>query len=226
MRKLYIPLLITALSLLPFFKKGVEPKPSPRQPPPQPDEDVEVYKRRAALYRRMLERYREVIEASEDKSVAELRSLINPENSAVQLLKGRLTEDFRPYIYERDFMQAAERAYAFVKDEIKNEPLPLDFWLTPEDMLELKVADEIDKAMLLCSLLIAFENHSAKVVVETGGRLRHAFVLFEFGGKTYKMDPAHGVFMSGTREEVLAEQLSGAEKKLVYEFNNSEYNEW
>ncbi len=218
------------MALLPFMKRRGEPKPEPAPPPSEPlpveESELEAMKRRLALHRKIIERYRDIIETSEDKSVTELRSLINPENSAVAGVRDLINSKFRPYLYDRDFPKAAQLAYSYCHDEIKNEFLPVDFWLTPEDIVELKAADEMDKAIFLCSLLIALENQTAKVVVETEGRKRHAYVTFEYDDTFYLMDPAHSVNASGKKDDVISEQITDAERKLIYEFNNLEYNEW
>lgn len=226
-----VALLIIMYSLLPFMKR--EPKPEPAKPPQTPSPsppaeggELEALRMRVALYKKIIERYREVIETSEDKSVTELRSLVNSDNPAIVSIRDSILEKFRPYLYDRDFPKAAELAYGYCLKELRNEFLPVDFWLTPEDILELKAADEMDKAIFLCSLLIALENQSAKVVVETEGRKRHAFVTFEFGSTFCLMDPAHGIYTAGPREKIISEQIHDAERKLIYEFNNKEYNEW
>ena len=217
---------------LPFIKKQ-EGKPAQptaggdREPEKGHEcEDCEPYKRKAALYKKIINRYKETIEASEDKSITELRTLIVPDNPVVAKIAEQVKSFFHPYIYDRDFLKAAEKAFSYCRDEIRNEPLPLEFWLTPEDIIELRAADEIDKAIFLCSLLIALENQSAKVVVETQERMRHAFVTFEFQGEFHLMDPTHGVNTRGEREEVIRRQIRQREKKVIYEFNNTEYNEW
>jgi hypothetical protein len=189
-------------------------------------EDCEPFKRKAALYKKIIDRYKETIETSENKSITELRALVVPENPTVKRIAEQIMSSFRPYIYERDFLVAAEKAYEYCCDEIRNELLPVEFWLTPEDIVELKAADEIDKAIFLCSLLIALENQTAKVVVETQERMRHAFVTFEFQGEFHLMDPTHRVDIKGARDEVIRRQIKQPEKKIIYEFNNMEYNEW
>jgi hypothetical protein len=213
---------------LPFQKKGGE-TPKNGQGPPAPEKptekDHELCKRKAAVLRKIIERYREQIEAGEAKTVPDLRNFIDAKGRAVQEVKQKIANEFRPYVYENNFLEAAEKAFKFLKDEIGNETLPVDFWLLPDDVLELKLADEMDKAIFLCSLLLALDNETAKVVVETNGA-RHAFVLFEFNGKFHLMDPVHDVNIIGSREEVLKQHLTGHDYKLVYEFNNKGYEEW
>jgi len=185
--------------------------------------EEEECKQRVALYRRIIERYREMIEKSETKTVTELRSLIVPKDAAVVKLRDGLLKEFRPYIFEQHFEEVARKAYAFVLDKVANEELPVDFWLEPRDVVELRVADEMDKAVLLCSLLRSLECESAKVIVESNGE-RHVFVGFEFKGKYMLMDPAHRVMVEGKREDVLKKRF-GSGRKQVYEFNDKEYDE-
>lgn len=206
--------------------KAEPPKPAPGKPEGHECEGCLPAKQKAALYKKIIGRYKETIEAEEDKSVTELRSLVVPEDPVVSRISGLLKSTFHPYIYDRNFLKAAEKAFLYCRDEIRNEFLPLEFWLTPDDIFELKAADEIDKAILLCSLLIALENGSAKVVVETQQSMRHAFVTFEFNEGFYLMDAAHDVNITGVKEEILKRQIKQQENKVIYEFNNFEYNEW
>jgi len=211
---------------LPFLKKKMggekEGARESEKELPEPCADHELG---IAVYKKIIRRYREQIEKNEYKTISELRALVNPGSAAIQEINNKLREEFHPYIYEKDFLSAAEKACAFVKDEIKNVALPLDFWLAPEDILELRAADETDKAIFLCSLLIALDNAGARVVVETNGE-RHVFVLFEFNGIFYLMDPVHDVRLEGAKEEVLKTYFAErAGNRLVYEFNDRVYEE-
>jgi len=221
-------IIVFAANIIPFLRKK-EPEPKPEEPPCEVCEsELEVCKRRESVYRKIIERYRELIEASESKSIPELRSLVRPQSSSVIELKDKLTKDFKPYEYEKDFLTAAQTAFEFVKDEIKTEHVPVEFWLSPKEILELKAADEMDKAILLCSLLIALGNRNAKVVVEMKGGLKHAFVMFSFGNRYFLFDPVHNVNLAGSKE-ILEAQISterDEENKIVYEFNDMEYDEW
>ncbi|VVC03323.1 Uncharacterised protein [Candidatus Burarchaeum australiense] len=199
---------------------------SAAQTAPEPSEaEVELgtLRRRVALYRRILERYREMIEKAETKTVTELRTLIVPDDPEVVKLRDEILEAFRPYIYQQHFEAAAHKAYEFVLGEVANEELPVDYWLEPRDIIELRSADEMDKAVLLCSLLRSLECESAKVVVESNGE-RHVFVGFEVGGRYVLMDPAHKKVVEGVREDVLMRMFGGG-RKNVYEFNDKEYDE-
>jgi hypothetical protein len=223
-------IIIFAANIIPFLRKREvpEPKPEPDEATKECESELEVCRRRESIYKKIIERYRELIEAGESKSIPELRSLVRPQSSSVLELKDKLTREFKPYDYEKDFLTVSQKAYEFVKGEIKTEHVNIEFWLSPKDILELKAADEMDKAILLCSLLIALGNKAAKVVVEMKGGLKHAFVLFSFGNRFYLFDPVHDINLAGSKE-ILEAQIStekDEENKIVYEFNDVEYNEW
>jgi hypothetical protein len=232
MKVVYI--IIYSANLIPFLKKREKPEPKLEEPKPEEavcgecESELEASRRRESIYRKIVERYRELIEAAESKSIPELRSLVKPQSSSVLEVREKITREFSQYSYENDFVAAAQKAYEFAKDEIKTEQVPVEFWLTPNDIVELKAADEMDKAMFLCSLLIALGNKGAKVVVEMKGGLKHAFVMFSFGNRYYLFDPVHNINLAGSKE-ILEAQISSEkdeENKLVYEFNDVEYNEW
>ena len=157
-------------------KAGEAPKEAHENARAAEENEIDALRRKVALYRRVIERYRDMIEKAETKTVTELRSLIVPDDPDVVKLRDEILEDFRPYIYQQHFESAARKAYGYVLSELANEELPVDFWLEPRDMIELRAADEMDKAVLLCSLLRSLECESAKVVVESNGE-RHFLAL-------------------------------------------------
>jgi hypothetical protein len=185
--------------------------------------ELQALRRKVAVYRRIIERYREIIEKAETKTITELRLMIRPNDPAVLQMRDEVLSDFRPYMFEEHFEKAVKMAYEYVREKIANEELPVDFWLTPEDVLDLRAADEMDKAVLLCSLLRSLECEDAKVVVESDGD-RHVYVGYSFKGRYTLMDPTHGEVAHGGREEVLEKQFGGR-GKVVYEFNDKEYDE-
>lgn len=218
---------IIMYGLLPFFKKSPEPEEPKKEDVCKPIElEAERYKKRCAIYEKILDRYRELIETNEDKSVSELRSLVQPENEAVKRIRDGILKRFQPYIFERDFEKAAEEAYSYCRDTVVNVALPIEFWMKPEDIVEVGAADEMDKAIFLCSLLISMQNQTAKVVVETSGGLTKSYVSYEIGGEYHLMNPARGIHDKGRKEDVVGRVIGSTKDKTIYEFNNIEYKEW
>jgi len=224
----YNPALFISSSLfLPFLKKSPPPEEPEEGDGPACDADeLKLYKQRSAVYKKIIDRYSEMIEEKENKTITELKTLVRPENKAILKVRDDLVSEFDSFLYERDFPDAAKNAFSFVKEKISDVYLPLDFWLTPEEIIELKAADDIEKSIFLCSLLIALGNNSSRVGVEVEGRAKRAFVFFSFNNEDWFMDPVKGVIAKGEKKELFEKQLPGYTNKVVYDFNDQEYHEW
>jgi hypothetical protein len=61
---------------------------------------------RLRLHRLIIDRYREEIEEHENKTVADLKSMIQPHEPIISKLRESLLEGFRPYIYQEHFLPA------------------------------------------------------------------------------------------------------------------------
>ena len=174
------------------------------------------------MYLAIIERYKDYIEDRESISVAELPRLVSPKSEAVLLKVGEIKQELSPFNYDTDFKEAGRRAFYFVKDKITEVLLPLQFWFTPEETLAFMMGDRMDKGILLCSMLVALGNPSAKVLMKIDGEDKKILVHYEFGGKTFVMDMDDGVNEFPSKEKML-EWLSIREETTAYEFNNQSY---
>ena len=129
------------------------------------EKEVERLGKLNQLYLAIISRYKEYIQEKEGLSVAELPTLVTPKDEALVKKAAEIKAGFEGYTYERDFQKASAAAFSFVKSGIEDAVLPLEFWLSPRDTLAYGMGDMIDKNILLCSLLIALGNPSAKVLV-------------------------------------------------------------
>lgn len=187
---------------------------------------------RLKLYRLLLKKYAPIINERETKTVGEIKGLINKDDLTVQ----SLIAQFKPenYNYERNFLQAAKKAFEFLQREIRyvKPDVELNFWLTPAEMLASKVADDEDLAVFLCSILFALGNENASVmIVELEDLTTHAFVVMEFKGKVYFLDATQEHSFDkycGTMPELLQEYtFNGARvNRLLYKFNHFEYRQF
>lgn len=206
---------------LPFMKKPAGDKESQAASqavpavPEQPSEDSLKLK----LYRLIIDRYRDKIEEYETKSVSELKSLIQPHDEKVLQLRESISEGFHPYVYEEHFLSAAKTAFAHL-GSFRTIPAPVSFWLTFSDMRELMAGDEIDKSILLCSLLRSMGSENAKVFVTD---MRNAYVLFQFSGKSYVADHSQRELPTFESGEAALQHLKG---KILYSFNDKEYEDF
>ncbi len=206
---------------------------------------------RMSAYKRIIERYAAHINASEQKTVPQLKELVRPNDSAVQKTAREITSAFEAekkasatgfhessefeYEYARDFLPCAKRALEFCKSlSPVHADLPVSYWLSPQEILELGAADPLDRAIFFCSLLQAIGCRSARVrMVQFEEGATHPFVLFEFEGKSFVADAFDKNAQLSGRENVTFESTLSSIKageakysKSLYEFNNFEFEEF
>ncbi len=186
------------------------------------DSMTEAEDRLAGLYLAIISRYKDYIEEKEELSVAELPTLVTPRADDIVSKAEEIKAGLSPYFYDRDFFAAARHAFEFVNASIDEVTLPVQFWLTPEETIRFRAGDRMDKSILLCSLLIALENHSTKVFMLIRNNDRKTCVYFEFAGKVTVMDFKDGIGEYRNRNEML-EKFAITEDDTAYEFNNRSY---
>ena len=183
---------------------------------------TEAEDRLSGLYLAIISRYKDYIEEKEELSVAELPTLVTPRAEDIVSKADEIKAGLSPYFYDRDFIAAARLAFDFVKDYIDEVTLPVQFWLAPEETMRFKAGDRMDKSILLCSLLIALENHSAKVFMLIRDNERKTCVYFDFFGMVTVMDFKDGISEYRSRDEML-EKFAITADDTAYEFNNRSY---
>jgi hypothetical protein len=206
---------------LPFMKKPAGDKTAQQAPssadisPSEPPEDEIKIK----LYKLIIDRYRDKIEEYETKSVSELKSLIQPHDAKITALRNSLNEEFHPYVYGENFLAAAKTAFSHVSS-FRTIPAPVSFWLSFSDMEEIMAGDEIDKSILLCSILRSLGSENAKVFVTD---TRNSYVLFQFPPKSYVADHSQKELAEFETGEKALESLKG---RILYSFNDKEYEDF
>jgi hypothetical protein len=202
---------------LSFMKKQAD---SQKQEPPKaqaaiaPDDEA-----RLKLYRIIIERYREEIEGHESKSVSDLKGLVQPRSETILSIRDSILETFRPYVYAEHFLQAAKMCFSYVSS-FKPVSAPVSFWLSFSEMKELMAGDEIDKSILLCSLVRSIGSESAKIFVTDS---KASYVVFEDKGVHYFADHSKpGLLEAKGWQECLA-LMRG---KPIYAFSDKEYEDF
>jgi hypothetical protein len=198
---------------IPFLKEEQEPEGEKR-------DELRSCQDKLKLYELIFHRYKDMIEQRESKTVTDLKALIKPSDETIVRKKAELTDKIRPYIFEQHFLEAAEEAHKLVRT-IRTYVLPVDFWLSPKEVLELRGGDPMDKAVFLCSLLIALENAESYVVAGTNKGIKIA-VAFKFNNEWHLLDPISAQHVKGKKED-LVQQWFG-DMNRVYEFNDKEYS--
>lgn len=197
-----------------------------------PDSDAEKAVLLHRLYKLLLQKYADIINEKEERTIGEVKALIDANDLTIQsLVAGFKTE---PYSFENNFLQAAEKAFhfasravAFVKADVR-----LSFWLSPKEIMEIRVADDEDHAVFFCSLLLALGDQRAEVVIaELEDLSTHAFVITEYQSKFFLWDPSQphdfNAF-SGFKENALARfDFNGAKiRRFLYKFNRFNYEQF
>ena len=189
---------------------------------------------RAEVYKRIIERYADTIGLMEDKTIPELKALVNPEDEAVVRVKQRIFDELKgenaawEYSFETHFplfMKAALKHCNSLKPV--NADLSISYWLKPSEIDALGAADPFDKAIFLCSLLESAGGEAKVRVLELEGNAKHAVVLCLLGGKSVLLDPSCSSEPEegASEEEVLQKHVLEGKKivKSLYEFNNADY---
>ncbi len=145
------------------------------------------------IYKKMVERYKKEIEEKEYRSISELRLMVSPYNEFIKALKERLLEGIQPYNYENHFFSAVEKATEYIKG-IENVQMPIEFYLSFEEIDLIKAAETREQTILLASLLRAFGSESAAVLLTS----KRPYVYFKWKDEHYLINPESGSLLSGS----------------------------
>lgn len=141
------------------------------------------------IYLLILSRYKNLIREKESKTISEIRQLVSPYNNEfARKLKDRFTTDISNYDYENNFFTVVERAIEYMK-KIRTCEFTIPFWMTFEEITELKISDSANKAIFFATILRSLGSENVMVVVTKSKR---QYVKFEWGGDKYLFVPETG----------------------------------
>lgn len=180
-----------------------------------PDEMDE--KTKLKLYMLIVNRYKDMISKQEEHSVSEIRQRISPYDDQLKSIRDRLIKDIGPYEYDKHFFQAVQRILDYIRN-IKTVRFLLTFWMSFEEIDELKVAGVMDKALLLAALLRSLDSKDVKVMVT---KSEHVFVGFTWRGDNHLIVPESGSLLA--RED---STKMFADDPLAYSFSDLFYESY
>jgi len=183
--------------------------------------ELNILNDKIKLLELIIDRYRSTIEQSETKTIADIKALINPKDETVKRIASEIAGEFKPYIYDQNFLAAAQKVHEYVR-QIRTVKTPIDFWLMPKDVIKLRAGDQMDKAVLLCSILMGLDNSDCYVIVGVNDGTK-VVVAFKFNEEWYLMDPASKGMINGKKDDIIQQWLGDEEN--IYEFNNINYNQ-
>jgi superfamily I DNA and RNA helicase len=180
----------------------------------------------------LLQKYGDIINEREKRTIGEIKALVDGSDLSIQ----SLAQDFMGdnYSFESDYENTLKEVYKFVVDEISfvDADLNLNYWMSPKEVLEQKVADDEDFAVFMCSLMKALKDDKAEVIIAELDNLRtHAFITTELGNKFLLLDPSQGKPFEefyGEKTEVLAKYSFNGNKikTFLYKFNSDKYEQF
>jgi hypothetical protein len=187
---------------------------------------------RERFYKMLLDKYADIINEKEQRTVGEIKNLINKEDPLVLDLLSQFKKE--NYLYDRDYLFVAQQVFEFITREIKFIPndLNVNFWLLPKDILTNKVSDDEDLAVLLCTCLFTLGDEKATVyLMELEDLHTHAVVITTINDKTLLLDPSnpHGFFKYYDEKARVFKryQFNGQKlKRALYRFNSEEYEQF
>ncbi|NUN11087.1 hypothetical protein HUU53_00375 [Candidatus Micrarchaeota archaeon] len=197
-----------------------------------PFREQDNWKAKALAYKELLEKYSEFIELHEEKTIPELKALVTPKHEAVASLRTDLFEQLSVEYLEGD---SFEKFVSLASDFVQSLPaigseLSFSFWLAPEQSLKVKAGDSMDKALLLCSLLLSAEIPAKIRIVELNNGLRQPIVLASLGDRVVLCDcsgkkkPSFGLNDESVVGTYSFEGTNAV--KSLYEYNDSFYKDF
>ncbi|MCX8167072.1 MAG: hypothetical protein N3E37_04435 [Candidatus Micrarchaeota archaeon] len=128
------------------------------------------------VYAKILERYKDIIEEKEQKTVYDLRKMIDPEQQSIlKLLEANKID-------ETDTSKLISLIQN-IMTTIRNVYLPISFWLTTEEILELKACEPLQKAILISSIIDRFTQNY--YIIKTSDGIK---ILFSIKESNYLID--------------------------------------
>lgn len=186
-------------------------------------ENVEMLRKYNSVYLTIIARYKDYIDESEGLYIAELPKLVTPKDESVTLISNNIKGNFISYSHESNFHEAAMHAYRYVK-ELTTVSMPVQFWQTPKETISNEAGDLFDKAVLLCSILIALGEPSSKVLVIIKNDNRDFMVYYESNGSITAMDLENKVTYYKSSEELISSiGIKENSDMDAYEFNDKMY---
>ena len=163
------------------------------------------------LYMLIVSRYKDLISKQEEQNITEIRQRCSPYNDYVRSLKERLIARLPVYEFKKNFSQALPLILDYI-ESIQNFELSIPFWMTFNEIEEIKAAHPMDKAILLTALLRSLDVPNAKVL---SAKNKRVFVSFEHKGEKHLIIPETCSTFSGEDMDKLLK-----ENPLEYEFND------
>ena len=184
------------------------------------------------LCKYLLEKYADIINEREKRTIGEIKALVDGNDLTVQ----SFVEDFKSpdYSFEKDYEPALKKTFDYVKKEVSfvDADLNINYWLSPTEILQVKVADDEDLAVFMCATMKSLGDYKAEVIIAELENLKtHAFALTEINSETLLLDPAQDHAYEeykGNKVEIIKKYSFQKQKikRFLYRFNHEKYEQF
>lgn len=180
----------------------------------------------------LLTKYADLINEKEQRTIGEIKDLVSGNDLTIQGLVEELKE--KPYKFPENYLSSLKTVFDYVKKEIHyvDADIGLNYWLSPKELMESKVADDEDLAVFMCAVMKALGDTSAEVIIAELDSLKtHAFVISEIDRKFLLVDPSQDHTIDtyfGEKIEVLKKYSFQKQKinRFLYRFNFEKYEQF
>jgi len=184
------------------------------------------------LCKYLLNKYSDIINEHEKRTIGEIKALVDGTDLSIQ----SLVSDFKDasYSFEDDYYSVLKQTFDFIQKEISfvDVDLNVNYWFSPREIIEAKVADDEDLAVFLCASMKALGDNKAELIIAELDDLKtHAFAITEIKGEFLILDPAQPFGIEkykGQKAEVLKNYsfLGQKIKRFLYRFNSEKYEQF
>lgn len=180
-------------------------------------QELNKIKDKLLLYSLIIKRHSDKIIDNEKKSISQLKMMVNPENEVVIKKVNEIKEMLMGYDYTNDYPKAVPIVIDYIK-KIKTIQSPVTFWVSFDEMDKHKIGDDMDKALLLCSILIGLGARESKIIIDIQ---KKPYVTYDHDGSKYllSLDDLNPKLTNSL------ELWTSNSNKFIYSFNNKEYDD-
>lgn len=184
------------------------------------------------LARFLLHKYADIINEREQRTIGEIKSLVDGNDLTIQ----NLIDEYKPefYEFEKNYLKTLEKVYEFIIKEIDfvEVNFGINFWLNAKEILEIRIVDDEDLAVFTCACAKALGDDKAEVIIAELENLKtHAFVISEFKGQFILIDPSQKLPFKkfiGNKTQIIKqyEFKENKIKRFLYRFNSNKYEQF
>lgn len=191
-----------------------------------------TYENEFRLAKYLLEKYTDLINEKEQRTIGEIKELVSGKDLTILGLVEELK--VKPYTFKENYLESLKNVFSFIKKEIKfvEAEINLNYWLSPREIMESKVADDEDLAVFLCACCKSLGDEKAEVIIAELDNLKtHAFIISEYDTKFLLIDPSQEQEVTtyyGEKTQVLAKYTFQKQKinRFLYRFNFEKYEQF